>query len=241
MQSLTNLDEYLGGIAIGIRFRANFSIEDQLGKIIDTILYSEDSFFNSTVFPQVGSGIGERGLLNPKNNDSLQIDNSNVVLQVSLDGANATFSRKDLRGIVDAFKRQVINGVLKEFKIKEINRVGFVTRYLFPIEPLSTVFVNKTVGGTLSGINDINLRFSKKYPSQETLVRKGVLDYYNAIYTIVKKSDKSEIFMSVDYQKCFDPFLSSASDIGFDEFMARVNAYNGETFLGWIRDNYLKA
>ena len=31
-------NDYLIGIALGIRFRANFSIEDQLGKIVDTIL-----------------------------------------------------------------------------------------------------------------------------------------------------------------------------------------------------------
>ena len=35
---LDTLDNYLVGIALGIRFRANFSIEDQLGKITDTIL-----------------------------------------------------------------------------------------------------------------------------------------------------------------------------------------------------------
>ena len=43
---INNLSEYLIGFAAGIRFRANFSIEDQLGKILDTILYAQKSYFN---------------------------------------------------------------------------------------------------------------------------------------------------------------------------------------------------
>jgi hypothetical protein len=34
---IEKIDQYLIGLAIGIRFRANFSIEDQFGKIVDTI------------------------------------------------------------------------------------------------------------------------------------------------------------------------------------------------------------
>jgi hypothetical protein len=238
---LDRLDDYLGGIAIGVRFRANFGIEDQLGRIIDTILYSDDSFFNPKVFPGVAAELGEKSLLNTKSGDYLKIDNSNVVLQLHFKGDSAIFSRSNQADIVNAFKRQILNGVLKEFKIKQINRIGFVSNYLFPIETLSEGFVSKTIGGPLSGINDIVLRFSKRYPSQESLVRKGVLDYYNAIYTVIKKPSRNDIQMSVDYQKSFDPFLASSSDIEFDDFILKASSYNSETFLTWINATYLTA
>ncbi len=48
---IDSLDDFIVGFAIGIRYRANFSIEDQLGKIADKILYSRKSFFNPIIFP----------------------------------------------------------------------------------------------------------------------------------------------------------------------------------------------
>jgi hypothetical protein len=36
-----NMFDSLAGLVIGVRFRANFSIEDILGKICDTILYKK--------------------------------------------------------------------------------------------------------------------------------------------------------------------------------------------------------
>ncbi len=49
---ITRLDDYLVGVAVGIRFRANFSIEDQLGRIADEILYRGGASFG----PQRASG-----------------------------------------------------------------------------------------------------------------------------------------------------------------------------------------
>ena len=40
---IDNLDINLTGIAIGVRFRANFAIEDELGSIVDKIVYKKGS------------------------------------------------------------------------------------------------------------------------------------------------------------------------------------------------------
>ncbi|MGA3084709.1 MAG: hypothetical protein ABSE95_07920 [Thermodesulfobacteriota bacterium] len=61
---MLNISDYFIGLAIGIRFRANFSIEDQLGSIIDEILYSNKSYFNPKVFPKVRSLINGKILFN---------------------------------------------------------------------------------------------------------------------------------------------------------------------------------
>lgn len=237
---IENIDDYLVGLAIGTRFRANFGVEDQLGKIVDTILYADDSYFSASVFPGVAADVASRALLNRENGDSLMIDSSNVVLEVSIGTADAKFSRKDTEQIIAAYKRQILNGIFREFKIKKIGRVGIVRKYVFPSKFLSDTFVDRTVGGTMEGITDINLRFSKRYPADESLVRKGVQDYYNVIYSIVKKPGASEVSMSVDYQMYFSPLLPNSAELDFDDFVSRVTGYNRKSFAQWVESNYLR-
>lgn len=111
---------------------------------------------------------------------------------------------------------------------------------MFKINELADVFINKTIGSTLEGINDINLRFSKKINSGRMINLKGVNDYYSAIFNVIKTADRDELFMSIDYQKYFDPFLPSSSEIEFEEFVKRVNGFNSKTYLNWLNKNYGK-
>ena len=234
---IENLEENLTGIAIGVRFRANFSIEDQIGRIIDQILYSKDSFFNPDIFPLVQSGIGKRQLANEETMDSLKIDNSNIILEINLGGS---FNVADLETIHSKFEEQIIKGVLNSFKIKEIIRIGYIRRYIFQYKELAKKFVDKTIGETLGGINDINLRFSKKLPIEEAFVKKNLHDYYNSIFNIIKITDKEEIFMSVDFQRFYDPFLPNSMEIDFIPFIEKANSFNNKHYLPWLNNNYVE-
>jgi len=232
---IENLEEYQIGIAIGIRYRANFSLEDQLGNIVDQILYGKGSFFGPQVFPGVINKVNEKILINEGSRDHLVINNSNIILEVNY---GETFQQSDLTKILKSFNQEIIDDVMKKYRVTEINRVGFINRYLFKMENLADSFINKTIGATLEGINDINLRFSKKIPVPESLVKKGVNDYDNVIFNVIKKADKEELFMSVDYQKYFDPFLTSASQIEFDNFVKRADSFNSGNYLKWLNKNY---
>lgn len=234
---INNLDPYINGIAIGVRFRANFAIEDQLGQIVDKILYSRDSYFSPEVFPMVRNGIGSKTLINEATSDKLIIDNSNIILELQL---GDKFHATNLNNVHQKFEEQIIKGVMKTFSIKEIMRLGYITRYLFPIEDLAKTFVDKTVGETLEGVNDINLSFSKKLPVNKALVHAEVNDYNNAIFNIIKKADRSEIFMSVDYQTYFDPFLPGAAEIKFDPFVKSAQSFNSQKYLPWLNSNYIE-
>ncbi|MFA6925299.1 MAG: hypothetical protein WC223_13720 [Bacteroidales bacterium] len=233
---IKEIDKYLIGVAIGIRYRANFSIEDQLGKIVDQILYNKNSTFDANVFPLVQNNVADKSLFNDKTGDSLLINNSNIIVEINF---GKTFETKDYSTIIESFNKEIIEGILKCYKITEINRVGIIKRYLFKVEDLAKSFLNKTIGGTIDGVNDINLRFSKKFPVSDSLVQKEIYDYHNAIFNIVKKADRDEIFMSIDYQKYFEPFLSTASQIGFIEFAQNVDRYNNGNYVEWINKNYL--
>ncbi|MBW1707121.1 MAG: hypothetical protein JRJ86_18510, partial [Deltaproteobacteria bacterium] len=132
---IKNLSEYLIGFAIGIRFRANFSIEDQLGQILDTILYSQGSYFNSKVFPKVGGNVGQRIMFNPDTDDQLRIDNSNFILEIQFQPEKG-FKEAEYKEILKKFDEQIIQGVMSKFKIQQIVRIGLIKRYLFPLDDL---------------------------------------------------------------------------------------------------------
>ena len=236
---IKDLDEHLVGIAIGVRFRPNFSIEDQLGRIADTILYSENSFFDPSVFPRATTSAPSKELLNEDTGDRLFIDHSNIILELYF-GSDLHFVKEDLQNILDNFDEQVIKGVLRELKIKEVVRMGYIRRYVFDIESLASSFVEKTIGNTLGGVNDINLNFSKRIPSQEALVKEDIADYDNAIFTIKKKASENEIFMALDYQSFYDPFLQTADLLKFRPFIETATQFNKRGFLKWLNENYVE-
>lgn len=233
---IKKLDDYLISIAIGIRYRANFSIEDQMGKIVDKILYSKNSYFNPTIFPFVQNNVNEKKLINEKTQDYMTINNSNIILEIFL-GEN--FKISDIDEIVDKFEEQIIKGVLKEFNITQIVRAGFIKRYVFGIDDLAKTFIDKTIGGTFEGINDINLSFSKKFPVKDALREKEIYDYDNVIFNIIKKSDLDELYTSIDYQKYFIPYLNNANKVEFNKFYSKVNEFNNNNYLSWLNTNYL--
>jgi len=235
---IENLDKHIIGIAIGIRYRANFSIEDQIGSITDKILYSKNAFFNEYIFPLTENHINSKVLINEKTGDKLTVNNSNIVLEINFSG---NFKKDDLPVIYDKFNEQIVEGVLKTYKITQITRIGIVSRYLFEEKDLSKNFIKKTIGGTIDGINDIDLRFSKKFPVAEGLIKKEIFDYENAIFNVIKRADKDELFVSLDFQKFFEPYLESSSGLKFLEFEKRVKQYNDKNFKEWINSNYVTA
>jgi hypothetical protein len=237
---MININDYFIGLALGIRFRANFSIEDQLGSIVDEILYSKKSYFNPTVFPKVHTGfVGSKILFNEETQDRLQIDNSNIIIDINFNDTG--FKKEDAETLKKMFEEQIVNGIMKNFRIKEIVRIGYVRRYVYQMESLADTFVNKTIGSTLGGINDINLSFSKKIPTPEALSKRDVQDYDNAIFNIIKKSDLHEIFMAIDYQCYYSPFLSNVSELEVKPFFDRAESFSSNNYLDWLNKNYLEA
>lgn len=234
--SIVNLNDFLVGMAVGIRYRVNFSIEDNLGKIADQILYSNDSFFNPNVFPLAQGNIDNKTLINETTGDKLIINNSNIILDVNL---ISKYKKEDYNILLNNYKKEIINGVFEKFKLKEINRIGVVKKYLFKEEDIASNFINKTIGNTLKGIDDINLRFSKRLPVSESIIKKDVNDYYNAIFNIFKLTGKKELFMAIDYQRYYDPFLNDVTEIDYDNFINQVELFNNQTFLPWLNKYYL--
>ena len=237
---IEKLDKYLIGIAAGVRFNPNFSIEDQMGRILDNVLYPKNSYFNPKVFPEVSTPApGQKVLHNKRTGDRLVFDSSNFVLEAQF-GDNFTFQYSDCDEILSKFDEQIIKGTMSKFNVRDIIRIGLIKRYLFPIRDLAQSFVERTIGNTLEGVNDINLRFSKKMPVPEAMVKRDVNDWSNAIFNIIKKADLDEIFMSIDYQIYFEPPLNKASDIRFQVFSNATLEFIEDHYLPWLNNNYME-
>lgn len=235
---IDNLDNFLVGIAFGVRFRANFSIEDQLGCIVDDILYKQGTSFSPNLFPTVRSSVNGKQLLDEKSGNKLTIDNSNFILELNRD---SQISNERMDELVIAFNNEIINSVMKKYHIREIRRIGYCRQYIFTISELAERFVDQTIGQTLGGVDDINLRFSKKVPSEKSVTIKDIDDYYNIIFNIIKYASKDEIFMSVDFQELYDPFLPTVAELKFDPFIRRAKGYNNDKYLPWLNQNYVEA
>ncbi len=111
---MSKLDLSLKGFAVGIRFRPNFSIEDQLGKIVDTILYDKKkTFFGPKFFPLVRNLVGRKVLIDEKADNKLTIDNQNLVLEINFAGKKSLPS-SDYSKIIKNFDSQLIS--LKYFR-----------------------------------------------------------------------------------------------------------------------------
>lgn len=234
---IAKLDDYLIGAVLGLRFRANFSLEDQFGRIADEILYGDGTSFGPDLFPTVQSRVGGKRLYNEETEDKLTIDNSNFILEI---GTSEKRDSAGVDGLIQAFNTEIVRGTMKTFGVREFLRIGYIRRYLFTISDLAKTFVSRTIGETLEGVEDINLSFSKKLPAEKAYVKRDVEDYYNVIFNIIKHADREEIYMSVDYQHIFVPPLPTVAEIEYDKFIARAKDFNNKKYLPWLNNNYIE-
>ena len=156
------LEANLIGVSVGIRFRANFALDDQLGRIVDSVLYPNNSFFNPQFFPTVLSEITKRTLVNNKTENLLIIDNSNFILDLKRNKSSGTTFSAEAADVLAKFETQIVLGVMRDFKIHEINRVGLIKKYRFVMPEVSKSFTSNTIGGDFSTASDIHLNFTKK-------------------------------------------------------------------------------
>jgi len=231
---IENLNEFLIGIALGIRFQPNFTITDQLGRISDEILFSPDSFFNPDVFKETqNTPSRQQRLINEDTKDRLVIDAQNIVLEINLSDSKQ-FGVDDVSKILEAFNNQIIKGILNDFSIERFIRIGYISKYQFSDENFLNSIINQITGVESKGVSDLNLRFSKRIPLGESYAKQDVNNFNNAIFTLSKKPDEVKVNISIDFQKFYEPVLLSSRKIEFDKFLKEAAEFSSEHFLPWL-------
>lgn len=232
-----DIGQALEGFAIGLRYRANFSIEDQIGKFADQILYSKDAYFNSKIFPMVNRQQPKEAILfSPKGggedllNQSLIINNSNIILDVNF---NESLKKDAYSRTIEKFNTDIIEGIVKNYGIVGISRIGLIKRYSFDNHELIKSIINK-ITNLEEPANEVQLRFSKKFPTEAAFLKQKVYDHRNVIYILTKQIHEASIKISVDYQYYFDPLADKISQIKFTDFIKRAEHYNQTNFQKWL-------
>lgn len=221
-----NPSECLFSLGIGLKYRPNFSLRDNFGNIIDDILYSRGSLFNEDFFPESKTEFNEHILFNKDTNNNLRIGSHGSYVEVVSElGNNKFFSN-----ITTAFKNNIIYGAFNKYKLTQIAMIGLVNRYLIKDKDYSNYIVRYFTNNVTQDINSLDIKFTRRKPVPESLAKKKVNDHINIIYNIIKKTELDEIFLSIDYQLRYDPYLTDVSQIKFDDFVSNCNAVNNKEF-----------
>ena len=95
------------GLVFAIRIAKSFYVEDMLGAIIDEILYSEESKFDSKMFPEVHEQQGVKVLFNRKTENKFTINHSDFIFEYNIE---SNFE-KEFQLYLNAFVEIIINRV----------------------------------------------------------------------------------------------------------------------------------
>jgi len=206
------------GFVFAIRIAKSFYVEDMLGAIIDEILYSEHSVFDSAMFPEVHEQQGIKVLFNRKTQNKFTINHSDFIFEYNIDSDFDKEYQFHLKSFVDI----IINRVFKKFRIQNVFRFGFVIKSELEENDSLLSHVSKKIKESYNGsdTNSLSLRFNiiKKRPKK---IGKIVTeDFDNFIITYDKANSDSPLFFSVDYQKYYRPELQTIEDsiVTFEDF-----------------------
>ncbi len=208
------MKENFHSLAFGIRFRPNFKIEDELGSIIDEILYESNSkVFTPKNFPFTRNGINEKILINNDTGNYLLINNSNIILEIKSD---THISTDDINKV---FEKDILETILKNRKVTAINRIGYLRRTFVEESSITKELIKKSINITEKELLDFNINFSIKKPILESIAKKGINDFYTIINNISKEPGKGNFILSVDVQRNFQPLVEKYEQLKFSNFI----------------------
>lgn len=224
------MDKIVKNITVGIRHKRIFKIKDNFGKFTDCILHNSDSPFSVKFFPFIDENASDSVVLHNENGEHFQINTDDFILKLNTKGE----FKKSIAHIVDDilpfFKKRIFNIT----KIDDISRIGIV----FYLEFLSKDKINNLISffteKNIETINNFEMRFTKKLSVGESLTKKGVNDYINVIYTLIKKKEK--MLVGFDYQRYFEPELKDINDFDLSKFVElAVNSLN-DNYTKWLKN-----
>lgn len=206
------------GFVLAIRIAKSFYVEDMLGALIDEILYSEDSKFNSEMFPEVHEQQGVKLLFNRKTLNKFTINHSDFILEYNVEKDFDAEFQLYLKAYVDT----IINGIFKKFRLKNISRFGFVIKSELQNNDNLLSKVSNVIkeSNSSSDTNSLSLRFNITDKKPLKIGKIVTQDFDNRIVTYDRASSDAPLLFSVDYQKYYKPELQTIEDtvVPFENF-----------------------
>lgn len=221
--------ENLKSITIGVRYQINNSIEDNLGKITDEILFTKNTPFPPEFFTEARSG-ADLKLLSAVNKETyLLLKNTDTIFN------NIIVNNEiDLDKEFDKFNQYIYKAVLTKYKIKRLIRYGIIYNFCIDNKNVISSIQKYYLKDMIDNVNQFDLIFSKKFPTIENIVKKTKDDYTNIIYKISKKPDEEKLYVSIDYQEVYIPKVSRIELKPINEFFNRSKQKIKSNVFKWI-------
>ena len=204
-------------LIIGIRHSANFSILDNWGEIVDSILSNKSIYFGDDYFPKISDNYTtERVLFNDATGNYLKITGHDIIYRHALEN---TFEN-EFNTFLERVTKGIVPLIIQKYDVKNFIRVGIVFKCkISSLEKYNSILKNIS---TIENINDI--RFSYKDTTEKGKLFGNNNDYTNKLYTLAIDSEGKPIFI-YDYQYYFNPLRSTYLECKFDELIkaAKVN------------------
>jgi hypothetical protein len=218
-------------IAFGIRFQPRYEVVDHVGTVIDRILRSTGTPFGPEVFPYSEREAGQHRLINPTTGDQLTLTHSDAVLEMKVDSRKTS----DIELLADGYATFVLDGLLEVVKLRDIVRYGVLFKLQECRSAVRETPVEHFLQRDFQDAHSMSLRFTRRLGVEEALIRKGVNDFRNIIYT-VKQNEEGEVKIWVDYQEIFEPELDAKewAQKPFKKFVGRGIDYFLGPFQEWL-------
>lgn len=225
---MLKLDDEIKWLTLGIKFNRSFRMTDVTGEIVDDILTNARSPFNEKIFPKIETSKWEKVLHNEDTGEYLRVNTDDLILSVRVD--------KDFDIKFEWLKETVLSyfkeHLFHKYKIKNIRRFGVVFLHeIVPNEKLRTS-VGALTNGTIIDPSQITVSFSKKDVAVEGLLKKGVNDYKNHIYSL--QEEGKSVNATLDCQYYYDPIIEDLRDCFTESILDDAKKHLHESFQIWL-------
>lgn len=216
---------------VGIRYTRSFRIPDISGEIVDNILRSSKSPFDSNIFGGIGTTSNEGRILYSKSNESfISISRDDII--ISLDTNTPTEDFEKIKEVViPYFKEEIFN----KYSINEINRLGLIFRHKLSNKTLLDKITEEVSLGNILQPNEMIVRFSKKIKTLKGEAVHGVDDYRNAIYKFETLGDN--LLFDIDYQHYLLPPRTDIRDTKPSDFVQQARNYVESKVYTWLKEH----
>jgi len=118
------------------------------------------------------------------------------------------------------FKRIIRYGIIYKFELTKISEIKKIIKYF--------------CRDMQENVHQLDLRFSQKYPSIESVAKKTVKDFSNIIFRVIKIPSNEELLFTVDYQEIYQPPLDKPVQKPISDFFHRSEIKIQKSIFPWI-------
>ncbi len=227
---MANAIDKITGITIGIRFSKLFRIADISGEIIDDVLNNPKSPFDTDFFPKLNETMSKEKTLINEYGEYLKITPSDIILSLRVD-EKATFEQR--KKFISENVFSYFDDLFDNYSIEGINRVGFLFYNTLKSGNKEKNVVSEITNNSIEDVNSFDFRFSHKKKTMEGILKSGVKDYVNIIYSFSKEKEGRLLF-DFDFQKFFVPELDKLKEAKMgDIFSKSIDTFEND-YQKWI-------